>query len=250
MPREAYPKARAAALNALDLDSTLGEAHTSLAAVRFWYDWNWPAAVREFKRAIELNPSYATAHQWYAWQFIAMGRLDEAIAEMKSAHKLDPLSPIINSNLGDAHYYARRYDQAVEQYRRTLEIDPNFRGAHWGLGLAYLQKGMFEEAIEELQEIGSADLAYAYAASGNRENALTVMEELKEKSKEVRVRPIEFARAYLGIGEVDRAFDALEQAYEERSPDLVEGIYADPFYDSLRSDPRYTALLKKMGFEK
>ena len=184
-PKEAFPRAEAAATKALEMDDTLAEAHTSLGFVKMAYDGDWTGAEREFRRAIELNPNYATAHQWYASYLVMMSRFDESITEMKRAQTLDPLSRIINANLGLHYYYAREYDQAVEQIRKTINLDPDFGVAHFYLGRTYLQKGMYKEAIAEMQKARElsgedpetiASLGHAYAVMGRRTDALAVLQ--------------------------------------------------------------------------
>ncbi|MBF8295747.1 MAG: Adenylate cyclase [Bacteroidetes bacterium] len=256
-PREAFPKATAAAMKALEGDSTLGEAHTSLAFVKLVYDWAWSDAQKGFHRAIELNPGYATAHHWFGLiYFVAMGQFDEALAEMKRAAELDPLSLVINTDVGRTLYFARQYDQAIEQLRKTLKMDPEFFRAHWNLGLVYEQKGMFEEAIAAFQRakafssdnlLATGALGHAYAISGRRDEALKVIEELRKESRKKYVPAYQFAAIYAGLKDNDRAFAWLERAYEERSPTLT-WLQVDPVLDSLRPDPRFTALLKKVGF--
>jgi serine/threonine protein kinase/tetratricopeptide (TPR) repeat protein len=246
MPKDAVPKARAAALQALELDSSLGEAHTSLAAIHYWYDWDWPAAEKEFERGIELSPRYATGHHWHGSYLGDLGRLGEAIAEIKQALELDPLSLIINQNLGDYLYVARRYDEAILQYRKTLEINPGFKITHDWLGRAYLKKGMFKEAIEVFQKSKSAMLVYAYTTSGNRTDALRVYEEWIKKSSQQWIEPFDMAFVYFGAGKSDLMFNALEKAYQERHPMLLDFI-KDPLIDGIRQEPRFKALLKKMN---
>jgi len=257
-PKEAYPKVRAAAMKALEIDSTLAEAHTTLASLSDYYDWDWVAAERGYRHAIALNPSYATAHHWYAYYLMAMGRIQESLAETKRAQELDPLSLIINAALGERLYYARQHDQAMEQCQKTVELDSNFHLAHSYLGLAYEQKGMYKEAIAEFQKAiilsrGSsesvANLGYAYAISGQRGEAQKILDELNVPSKQRYVSPFDIAIIYTGLGEKDRAFEWLEKSYEERSGRLMY-LKVKPSFDPLRADPRFTALLKKVGLEK
>ena len=252
------PKAKAAAMRALELDETLAEAHTSLARVLAAYDWDWPGAEKEFKRAIELNPRYATAHQWYGGYFQAMGRSNEAIAERKRAQELDPLSLIINFELGLAFYYARDYDQAIEQFQKTLELDQNFRSAHQFLPAAYEQNGMYREAIAEYKTVNPlkgggesslamAGLGHVYAVSGKKNEARTVLDELKQVSEQEYVPAISIALIYAGLGEKDQAFFWLDKGYEQRAFQL-QALKIEPKWDSLRSDPRFQGLLRRMGF--
>jgi serine/threonine protein kinase/Flp pilus assembly protein TadD len=256
-PNEAFPRARATAMKALEIDDTLAEAHASLAAFYLWHDWDWEAAEREFKRAINLNPGYATAHHWYADCLTVVDRSNEAIAEMKRAQELDPLSLIISTDVAKEFLYARKYDKAIQQCRKTLELDPNFYRVYKYLGLAYAKKSMFEEAITVFQKakdlsaghpaiLGS--LGYAYALSGRKREAQRMLNELEKKSKQQYISSIYFSTIYIGLGEKDRAFEWLEKAYNERSVWLIY-IHRSPIYDSIRSDPRYTDLLKKMDLE-
>jgi TolB-like protein/DNA-binding winged helix-turn-helix (wHTH) protein/Flp pilus assembly protein TadD len=255
-PSEALPRAKAAAIRALEMDDTLAEAHTSLAYARFLYYWDWPGAESEFKRAIELNPNYPTAHQWYAYYLAGMGRCEEATAVNLRAQELDPLSLMINTGVGVVFYYARQYDRAIEPLRKTLELNSNFPHAHRALGDTYREKGMFGEAIAELQKAvtllsgGNREylgrLGNTYAVSGQRGEALRVLGQLRELSQVGYVSPVSFALVYIGLGEKDQAFAWLEKAYEERSTLLTQRIKVDPIYDSLRSDPRFQDLLRHM----
>ncbi len=254
-PKEAYPKAKAAAAKALEIDATLAEPHASLGWVYHFYEWNWSGAESEFQLAIRLNPSYATAHHWYGFCLNTMGRFDEALAEIKRAQELDPLSLVISSNVAFSFYLARQYDRAIEQFRKTLEMDPNFAYAHYRLGRTYMQKAMFGEAIVELQKAvalagGSpfrvASLGQAYALSGKRGEALKILDELKELSKQRQVYPAVIAEIYVGLGEKDQAFAWLEKAYAERSGQLRH-LKVEPAYDRLRSDPRFQDLLRRVG---
>ena len=255
-PREAYPRAKAAALKALEIDETLAEAHTSLGTVELAYEWNWSGAEKEYKRAIELNPSYATAHNFYAMYLSYMGRHDEAIAEIGRAEELDPLSPIINAIGGFVLFFARRYDEAIAQCRRTLELNAGFHPAHLYLGWAYEQKKLYGEAISEYQkamalEQGSprlaAGLAGAYAAAGNRTEALKIVSNLTELSKRRYVPPYDIAQIYTALHDFDQACAWLEKAYEERTYLLVM-LKVDPRNDPVRSDPRFQDLLRRMNF--
>jgi TolB-like protein/tRNA A-37 threonylcarbamoyl transferase component Bud32/Flp pilus assembly protein TadD len=254
--KEAFPRAKAAATRALELDETCAEAHTSLARVKADYEWDWHGAEGEYKRAIELNPNYATAHHWYSDYLINMGRHDESIAEIKRARELDPLSLIINANVGGALKDARRYDEAIKELRKTLEMDPNFAVAHWYLGQAYEQKAYYEEALAEHRKAlvlsgGSAyavaALGYTYAAAGKRGEALKMLLQLKGLWKTRSVAPYEIARIYVGLGEKEEAF-----AWLQKAADVHDGpmnlLKIDPALDSLRSDPRFQDLLRRMKF--
>ncbi len=254
-PRESFPSAKEAARRALEIDDTLAEAHTSLALTLFRYEWNLAESYREFRRAIELNPAYATGHQWYGHHYLgATGRFDEAIAEGKRAQELDPLSLIINSDLGATYIYARQYDNAVEQLRRTLELDQTFYYAHWRLGMAYELKGSFPEAISEYQEARALNddlqvqalFGHAYAASGKRDEALRMLDELKQSSKLRYVSAYSFALVYAGLGEKDQAFQWLEQGYQNRDWQMSH-LNVDPLMDNLRPDPRFTDLVRRIG---
>ena len=256
-PREKMPKARAAAMRALELDETLAEAHTSLARVLALYDWDWPGAEKEFKRAIELNPRYEVAHEWYGGYFELMGRPDESLAERKKALELDPLSLAINSELGLAFYFARDYDKAIEQFKKTLELDPNFPLATDQLPTAYAQKGMYDQAIAGFQKgtmlRGDAEwsspmsgLGHVYAVSGKKAEARAVLDELKQRSRQEYVPADSIALVYAGLGEKDQAFTWLEKAYEEHAFKLA-WLKVDPYWDNLRSDPRFADLLRRVG---
>jgi len=256
-PKEAFPKAKAAALKALEIDQTLAEAHTSLAYTKLYYDWDWSGAEREFRLSLQLNASYPTTPHWYAEYFAAMGRLDEAVAEKKKASQLDPLSMIINTTIGWMDYFAHRYDQAIEQIKKALEIDPDFVPAHYWLGQACLLKGSFPEAILEFQKAmnlskGSAytvaGLAHAYAVSGQIAEAQNLLDRLIELSKTKYVSAYDVAEIYASLGKQDLALDWLEKAYEERSRALVF-LKVEPKVDGLRTKPRFREIIKKMGLE-
>jgi len=244
-----------AVMKALEIDETLAEAHATLA-VSLAVDWHWSWAEREFKRAIELKPSYATAHQWYAETLVWMGRHEEAIVQVKRALELDPLSLIANTALGAVFYFTRRYDNATEQLRYTLELDPNFLRAYYWLGLSYVQVAMFEEAIAEFQKAINlsgenpeylAALGYAYATEGSRDEAEKVLNQLKKLSNLRYVSPHDIAMIYASLHEIEQAFIWLEKAFEERAA-RTHSLKVDPVFDSLRSDPRFQDLLRRMNF--
>ena len=252
-PRVAFPRAKAAAVKALELDNTLGDAHTSLAFCFDLFDWDWNSAEKEFKRAIELNPGYATAHHWYSWHLIVLGRTSDAITEMRKAASLDPLSLIISADLAEILLVARLYDESIQQSRKTIDMDSNFAVAHYQLGQAYLQKRMYSEAIAELQkatELSGADttftsnLAYAYAASGRRSEAIKMLEEFKNRRNHDFSNASEIALIYTGLGEKDQALTWLEKAYEEH---FNPSILVRPAFDPLRSDKRFQDLLRRIG---
>ena len=252
-PKEALPKAKAAAIKALELDSALGEAHNSLAFCLDGFDWDFPAAEKEFQRAIELNPGYATAHHWYAWHLSLLGRFDDAIVEMEKAENLDPLSLIINADLAELLLLARSYDESIRQSRKTIEMDPNFALAHNQLGQGYLQKQMRDEAITELQKAvqlsaGSptclANLARAYAASGKKSEAAKLLANLKKRSSPGYSHASEIAVVYAALGDKNQAMTWLEKGYEER---FNPGVLLRPGFDPLRSDPRFQELVRRIG---
>ncbi len=251
-PKHAYEKARVAANRALELDPRLAEGHAILAAIKTVYDWDWAGAEREFKLAIELNPSYATAHQRYSLFLPALGRFDEAIAEARKARDVDPLALPVNENLGDILYLARRYDEAIEQLRKTLELDPNYGVAHGTLAKVYEAQGKHEELLEERLKGSSpetvAELRKVFAASGIKgvwQNRLNV---LLERSKTAYVSPADIALFYTRLNDRDQAFAWLEKAMAERSINF-NYLVADPRFDNLRGDPRLAALLRRVGLE-
>ena len=259
-PKEAMPKAKAAAMRALELDESLAEAHTSLARVLAVYDWDWAGAEKEFKRAIELNPRYAVAHQWYGGYFEATGRHAEAIAQRKLAQELDPLSPILNFELGLAFYFARNYDQSIEQFQKTLELDPNFPGVLTFLPAAYEQKGMYDEATglknsillradserTTSTSIAMAGLGHVYAVSGKTAEAQAVLSQLKHRSAQEYVSAYSIAMVYAGLGEKDQALAWLEKAHEERAFQLQD-LAVEPRWDDLRSEARFADLVRRVG---
>ena len=251
--REALPKAKAAAIKALELDNTLGEAHVSLGFCLDGFDWDLPSGDREFRRALELNPGYATGHHWYAWHLSLLGRHGDAIAEMKKAESLDPLSLIINADLAELLVIAHFYDEAIQQSRRTIEMDPGFGLAHNQLAQAYLQKHMSEQAIAELQKAiqlsgGSpsctANLARAYAESGRRNDAVRLLDDLKKGSNPGYSNAPEIAVVYAALGDRDQAMRWLEKGFEER---FNPGVLLRPGFDPLRSDSRFRDLAHRVG---
>ncbi len=257
-PEEAYPKAKEAAVKALEMDDTLAEAHTSLATVKALYDWDWSGADIEFRRAVDLNPDYADAHDLHAMILRVTGRLDEAITEAKRAVEIDPLSPGITAGLGYAFFDARQYDQAIEQEQKTLELDPIYDTAVRVLGRAYLQKGMYDEgiAVFERELVTSpgnpnvlSDLGRGYALAGRKAEAQKVLDQLSAISKQRYVAPKSVATIYADLGEKDRAFEWLEKSYQDRSISAGVGIKSFPAFDPLRSDPRFADLLRRMNLQ-
>jgi TolB-like protein/Tfp pilus assembly protein PilF len=253
-PKDSYPKAKAAAEKALALDDTLAEAHTSMGQV-YCYSLENAKAIPEYKRAIELNPNYATGHHWYGSSGLTgLGRFDEAIVEVKRAIELDPLSLVINTDLGSSLCRARRYDEAIQQLRKTLEMDPEFYYAHWNLGLALEGKGAFDAAIEEyLKARALTDdpamlgrLGHAYAASGRKSEALKVRDELQEISRNRYVSAYSFAIICIGLGEKEEALRWLEKAYDDRAGDTMRMANVDFLLDPLRAEPRFKAIIKKI----
>ncbi len=253
---EAAPKAKAAALKALAIDPTLSEAETSLATVKFNYDWDWNGAAAGFGKSIQDNPSYATAYQRYSLYLMAMGRPEDSVEQINKARELDPLSISINFSLGWRLYMARQYDRAIQQLRNTLEMDPSYELPHLVLGLSYAQKGNFGLAIPELRKavdlsrgtpLMISALANAYARSGNKDEAEKLLADLISESKKQYVSPYYFAVVYVGLGEPERAIDWLEKALGDRSNGLVF-LKVEPELDNLRSNPRFVALQKKLNF--
>ncbi len=254
-PRQAMPEAKAAALKALQIDGTLAEAHTSLAIVHLLYDWDFAACEKEFRRAIELDPNYATAHHWYSHCLLPRGRTGESLAESKRALELEPLQLLVGVHLAWHYFYARQYDQAIEQFRKTLELDPAFPQAQRYAAWAYLQKGMHPEAIAGLRaalksrerdpEI-QGELGYALAVAGRRAEALATLESLGRLSAARYVSPYSIALVHAGLGDRDQALAWLDKAYAERS-DYMLYLGLEPMLDSLRSDQRFATLLGRVG---
>jgi len=252
---EAAPKAKAAATRALEIDDQLAEPHASLGWSRFAFDWDWAGAEREFKRAIDLNPGYESAHRWLCNCLQQQGRLDEASVEIKVAKELDPLSLVNNTVLGQNLYFLHKYDQAIEQERKTLEID-NFAYAHYVLGSAYEQKGDLGKAITEFQKAATlnanpvypAGLGHAFALAGRRREAQKLLDELSTRSKERNIAWNEIAVIYVGLGENDRALAMLKTAYEKHSSQL-NWLKVDPRFDHLRNDPRFQDVLRRMNLQ-
>jgi len=254
-PHEAFPKGKAAALAALKLDPDLAEAHAPLAAVLWLHDWQWHEAEAEFKRSLELCPTYATANHWYAEYVMTMGRHGEAMARMKKTQDLDPLWLIINVAVGWALYNARRYDEAAEQLRLTIELDRNYPMTYWILGLLLRKTGRYDLAIAEGEKAirlsgGSplmrAALAHTFGTAGKTTEARQILEDLTKLAKQKYVASYIFAGIHIGLGENDRAIDYLEKSYEEHSHWLIY-LRIDPGMDGLRDNPRFQDLLRRVG---
>jgi TolB-like protein/DNA-binding winged helix-turn-helix (wHTH) protein/Flp pilus assembly protein TadD len=251
---EFEPKARAAALRAVEIDDRLPEAHTALALVVQNYNWDWQTAEKEFRRAIELNPNYATAHHWYAEHLMWLGRFDEALQESERARQLDPLSLIIASDNGAILYYSRQYDRAIERFRAVREMDPNF--LYTGMiRRAYAQKGMSADVLAELERDrrlygdgpwGWSEQAYIYGRTGRQAQARLALAKLEELNRHQPVDAELFVDAYIGMGNKDEAFVWLEKAYVQHSNGLI-ALKVNPIYDPLRSDPRFQELLRRVG---
>jgi serine/threonine-protein kinase len=257
-PREVMPKARTAAVKALEIDNTLAQAYVSLGFVRSFYDWNWEGAEREYQRAIELNPGYATAHHWYSGCLRAVGRVQESLAEIQRALELDPLSLAMGRDMGRTLRSMRQPDRAIEQFRKVLELDPSFPSGYVHLGMAYEDRGMYREALAALQKartlpgsnpLTAGALGHCYAASGQPEEARKLLGELEELSRKRYVSAISRALIYAGLGEKDGAMEWLEKAYQDHEP-WLGWLNADPVFDGLRGEPRFTNLLKKVRLQK
>jgi tetratricopeptide (TPR) repeat protein len=254
-PEQGLPKARAAALKALEIDSELAEAHTSVAMIKFCQDWDWAGAEKDFQRAITLNPNYVTAHHWYALLLATTGHLDEARVEIERAVKLDSLSSLMRTAAGWRIYAAaRQYDQAAHELRLGIELDPLNGTAHRRLGAVCVLAGKHKEAIAELREavrlsgetpIAQADLGHGYAVAGMQAEARKVLDELRRLSRSHYVDATRFALVYTGLGERGRAMEWLEKAYEHRDMGLIM-LRPDPRFYPLRNDPRYRSLLRRM----
>jgi tetratricopeptide (TPR) repeat protein len=252
-PKEALPRAKASAMKAVKLDDSLGEAHASLAFCLDGFDWDFEAADKEFRRSIELSPSYATGHQWYSWHLALLGRNSEAITEMTKAENLDPLSLIINADLAELFLITHFPDESTEQSRKTIEMDPDFAFGHNQLAQAYLQKHMFPEAIAELEKAiqisgGSptftANLARAYAVTNRKAEAVGLLNDLKKRSVPGNAYAAEIAMIYAALGDKNQAMVWLEKGYEER---FNPGVLLRPGFDPLRSDPRFQELIRRIG---
>jgi tetratricopeptide (TPR) repeat protein len=240
-------------MKAIEIDATTADAHSVLAEIAKGFDWDWAAAESEYKRALELNPSSSNTHALYADYLSMMGRHDEAIAEMRRSHELDPVSIMSDAFFGFLYYRARRYDEAIAACRQSLELGPNYPNANWFMALALEKEGRVPEAIASLQNavdhsrapLFLALLGHAYGLAGKKADASNTLEELKARSKNEYVSPFDFALVYTGLGDRDMAFQWLETAYSERVMRIQE--LNEPHFDSLRGDPRYEDLLRRIG---
>ena len=257
-PSDSFPKAKAAAMKALELDDTLAEAHVALGYAAF-FDWDWPSAEQEFKRAIELNPNSALSHRRYAEYLQTRLRFNESIAEAQRAQELDPLSPDIASELGNVHFIAGQYDESIAQFQKALDLNPNIPVLRAMLALAYAMKRMYPQAIAEYDKISDQDkvtaagnqfvagmLGWVYAVSGRRTDALKIAQEFKDLSAHAYVDFYWPSVIYAGLGDKDEALGLLEKGYQEHAAGMLY-LAVDPFWYGVRSDPRYAALLRRMG---
>jgi DNA-binding winged helix-turn-helix (wHTH) protein/Tfp pilus assembly protein PilF len=256
-PQDGYPRARQAAERALELDERLAEAHTSLAYAALNFYWDWPAAEREFQRALSLNANYATAHQWYGGYLAARGRFEASIAEIEHALWLDPLSLMINADVGWLSFFARQHHRAIDQLRKTIEMDPNFALAYWLLGLNEEQLGLLDEATAEFRKAVSlsqdipfalASLGHVLGRSGKRDEAMATLEALQRLSSHRHVSPHSIATVYVGLDQTDNAIEWLSRAADERSNWMIF-LNVDPVFDSIRDEPRFKRIVGRIGAE-
>jgi serine/threonine protein kinase/Flp pilus assembly protein TadD len=256
-PSETFPKAKAASLRALEIDATIAEAYASLGFANLYYDWNWQEARKNLTKAIELGPGYPTAHHWYAEYLVVMGRMEEALSEARQALEFDPFSLIMNVLLGWVFYYSGRFDQALDQFQKTLDMDPDFSPAHFFLGLTHVQNALFEEALEEFHRakalfgdcpLMDTAIGHAYALWGKSDEMKKSLEELEKMSLRMYIPSYFVAATYADKGDKDQALSWLAKCYKERDMWFVF-LKVDPIWHSLRSDPRFKALLKKVNLE-
>jgi len=255
-PRDAYTKAKAAVLKALELDASLARAHSTLADMKSAYEWDWPGAEAEFKRALELNPGYATAHHWYAQYLTSRGRHEEALAEIHRAMELDPLSPSINAYAGSAFYMARKYDKSVEQLLKMTQAEPTYAPGHYFLGFSREQRGELKEAVKEFQKAVDlsggdpsylAGLAHAYALSGSERTARAICENLQQRAKAEYVSSYDIGLIYAGLREKEHALIWLKRAYAEGDPNM-NFLNVEPAFEDFHSDATFRDMLQRMGF--
>ncbi len=256
-PKDCFPQAKAAAAKAVELDDQLSEGHVSLAFVRFMWDWDWPAAENEFRRAIELNPNNGTAHHWYSLYLRVLRRFDDAVMELRKAQSVDPLSLIIGAELGSALTLAQQYDLAFAEFQKNLERDPGFHFTYFELSCTYRKCAKYPEAIAAAKKacelapeapFNSVALAVAYAAAGQKAETKQVLDKLLDQSRHAYFPALRIAYLYVALGDKEQALLWLEKAYDERAY-LLGYVNAEPMFDRLRSEPRFIALLRKMGLQ-
>jgi len=254
-PNESAAKARAAATKAIEIDESLAEPHTTLASLYEGYEWNWSAAEREYKRALELNPNYAVAYQWYGEFLTVQNHADQGLALMLKSIELDPLSPVHYVAVSEASGALRQYDEAIKQLNKALEIDPKFPRALSALGMAYCWKGQPKEAVEIIQQSllysdssveYLAQLGYVEGRMGRTKEARRILDDLLSRSMRGYLPPFLIGEVYIGLNETDSAFEWLNRAADERSNNL-EYLIVDPMFDPIRNDPRFAELIEKVG---
>ena len=253
-PDDVFPKAKENVAKALELDSSLAEAHGTRAYILTYYDWDWETAEREFQQALALNPNDATMRHRYSRYLSSVGRVPEALAELERARLLDPTDLVIKANLGVIYYFARQYEQAITELQKVIRDHPDFSTAHWGLGLAFEQSGKYDQALPEFEKAAQrrgtnslASLAHLYGLTGRQKEARDILSELKTRAQQEDVSDYQLALVYIGLGETDAAMESLEQAYRERAT-LMGYLKMDPRLDPLRNNPRFQELLRNMRF--
>ncbi|NIW95672.1 MAG: tetratricopeptide repeat protein [Phycisphaerae bacterium] len=256
--RDAFTKAKEYALKALEIDEAIAEARVSLADIKYEFEWDWGGSEEEFRQAIAMNPSYATGHHWYAWFLFSQGRFAEAHGHIQKALKLDPLSVVINRDIGTVHLFARNYDQAIEPLKKAIEMDPSFPLVHYYLGTAYMYKAMFEEALREFQverekrqtyhPFVESQFGIAYVKMGKREQAERILTELIEQSEQKYIPPTQIARLCFNLGKTEQGFEWLQAAAKQRDEYLTL-LKVDSAFDVVRADPRFISLLERIGLK-
>jgi tetratricopeptide (TPR) repeat protein len=252
-PDDVFPKAKEAVAKALEIDSSLPEAHGTLAYILTYNDWNWAEGEKEFQKSLALNPNDATQRHRYSRYLASLGRIDEALTELERARLLDPLDLVIKLNGGIIYFFARRSDDAIGQFQNLLRENPDFRSARWGLGLAYEQKGSYQQALPELEAAGKgkvpnslASLAHLYGLMGKKQQAREILTQLKTRAREENISGYFFALIHLGLGETEAAMGELQRAYQEHAT-VLSYLRADSRFDLLRNEPQFRELLSKIG---